>query len=137
MSFILSIRLKKDFFKRGNIEFPLRHLIPSPMFFVGAAERGAVFGVAAAVDFHKMRARFFFPAHKLRSADMYDLVAGAADGDYTFEFLHALFFVVRPPFVRFEAGGRRAADGAFAARKRLYPFFYVIPLRGGKDASQI
>ena len=105
--------------------------------FVGLAKSLAVFGIRAAVDLHEMLAGLHLPAHELSAADMYYFMAGVADGDYLFELLDGVFFVVRPDFVRFQAACFCAAYHAPAARAGVSLFSYYVPAAGRQKGTKI
>ena len=115
-------------FKPRQIEFPFGDEIEPFLGFVGFAHIRAHFGVTATVYFHIMVFRAFGVAFKPRSVYMYGGVAVFADGYNVFKFLHAVFLVVFPLFVRVERRGFSSARGALAARTFFRVFFDKIPL---------
>ena len=92
------------------------------MFRIRLAQSLAVIGVRTLVYPHKLLYSLIFVAEKLSSADMNDAMARMAYGDYVFEFLYGVFFVVTPPFVRLEPLCRSAADHTPPAGARVCVF---------------
>ena len=102
--------------KPAQIKFPLAHLIAALMHSVRFSERIDVIHIFATVDFAKMSYSPVIVADELRPPDMYNRMTIMAYGNNVFKLLDMLFFVVTPPFVRFESPTRLAAYHAFSFR---------------------